>query len=234
MQQAAITEPIRIVSATRATADAFTASTLLGQSLAVLRQISSFETEITFENRDGLPAVYNRAIARAKEQPAILVFLHDDVYLADTLWTQELRRMLTLFDILGLAGNRRRTPKQPSWAFCLNGNVMAWDVPPNLSGAVGHGELPGKISLYGPPHQPCMLLDGLFLAARSQTLLERGVGFDPQFSFHFYDLDFCRQAELKGLKMGTAAIKVIHKSGGTFRSPAWMNAYQVYLQKYGQ
>jgi hypothetical protein len=41
------------------------------------------------------------------------------------------------------------------------------------------------------------------LAARSNTLAEKGLRFDPLFDFHFYDLDFCRQAELRKLRMGT-------------------------------
>jgi GT2 family glycosyltransferase len=89
------------------------------------------------------------------------------------------------------------------------------------------------MSVYGVPHQPCALLDGLMLVPRSTVLNERGVFFDPQFPFHFYDMDFCRQAELKGLKMDTATIKVIHSSGGTFGSPQWAAAYQCYLRKYG-
>ena len=227
-------EPVRIISATRTTADQFESTTLLGRSLSVLRKISEFETQITFENSEGLPTIYNRAIATAKDSPAILVFVHDDVYIADTLWIDEIRRCLAVLDVLGVAGNRRRLPHQPAWAFSgIVDGQFKWDEPQHLSGIVGHGEPPGTMSLFGFPHQPCMLLDGLMLVARSATLIERGVMFDPQFAFHFYDMDFCRQAELKNLKLGTATIKVIHRSGGTFGSPAWAAAYQLYLQKYG-
>ncbi len=41
------------------------------------------------------------------------------------------------------------------------------------------------------------------MAIRSEILIARDLRFDRQFQFHFYDLDFCRQAEIKGVRMGT-------------------------------
>jgi hypothetical protein len=41
------------------------------------------------------------------------------------------------------------------------------------------------------------VLDGLLLAARSETLLSNQLTFDERFDFHFYNMDFCRQAEEK-------------------------------------
>jgi hypothetical protein len=72
------------------------------------------------------------------------------------------------------------------------------------------------------------------IVTRSQTLVESGLRFDPQFEFHFYDLDFSRQAELRNLKMGTCAISVVHESIGRLGVPAWRAAYQKYLSKYGE
>jgi hypothetical protein len=46
-------------------------------------------------------------------------------------------------------------------------------------------------------------------------------------------MDFCRQAELKGLRMGTWPLSVVHESGGAFGSQGWRDGYARYLQKYG-
>ena len=54
-----------------------------------------------------------------------------------------------------------------------------------------------------------------------------GLRFDEQFDFHFYDLDFCRQAELKGMTMGTWPISVVHESGGAYGKPAWREAFEM-------
>ena len=68
--------------------------------------------------------------------------------------------------------------------------------------------------------------------AQVEALFRRGARFDEQFSFHFYDMDFCRQCEQKGLRMGTWPISVIHQSGGSFGSLAWQAARVRYLQKW--
>jgi len=70
--------------------------------------------------------------------PAILVFVHDDVYLCDFFWRGRLREAVERFDIVGLAGNRRRMPRQPSWLF--TDVRFNWDEREYLSGAIGHGQ----------------------------------------------------------------------------------------------
>ena len=75
-------------------------------------------------------------------------------------------------------------------------------------------------------------MDGLLLAARRDTLVARDVRFDERFLFHFYDLDFCRTARARGLKLGTWPLAVTHQSGGAFGSPGWKSAYQTYLAKW--
>jgi GT2 family glycosyltransferase len=75
-------------------------------------------------------------------------------------------------------------------------------------------------------------MDGLFFAVKSETLLRTGLRFDEGFKFHFYDLDFCRQAEVLNLKMGTIGLSVTHESNGNFNTDSWRSAYKDYLQKW--
>jgi hypothetical protein len=89
------------------------------------------------------------------------------------------------------------------------------------------------MSRYGPARQKVKLLDGLLLAVKNTTSITNQLMFDERFLFHFYDLDFCRQAELKNLSCGTWDIAVSHASGGHFGSQAWKMAYQYYLDKWG-
>ena len=222
---------IRLVCGTRATREEFFKSTALGRSLA-LYNFLPFELQLFPENSLGLPTIYNTAIDNAEQSPAILVFLHDDLYICDFFWTEQIMIGLQSFDVLGLAGNKRRLPKQPAWAFI--DEKFTWDNPENLTGVVGHGNgfPPDTITVFGPPCQPCKLLDGLMLVADSAVLLRKNVRFDPTFTFHFYDMDFCRQAELCGLSMGTWAISVIHESGGAFGTDAWKKSYAKYMEKY--
>jgi len=220
----------RFVCATRESQDGFFKNTALGRSFAVFN--APYVDLVVFENNTtGLPKLYNEAIRQAAQNPAILIFIHDDIHLCDFFWSHHLINALEVYDIVGLAGNRRRVPNQPSWAF-VNGEFK-WDEG-NLSGVVAHGKHfpPANISSFGLPGKPVKLLDGLLLAARSETLLSQQVGFDERFDFHFYDMDFCRQAEAKNLKLGTATISVIHESGGRLGTPEWRKAYAKYLEKW--
>jgi GT2 family glycosyltransferase len=235
-QEPMTAEKIRFVCATRGSHDEFFASSPLGRSLPFYRTFpprQRIELRLFKNNVEGLPSIYNVAIEEARADPAILVFIHDDVYLSDYYWAEHLLEGLRVFDIVGLAGNRRRAPRQASWMY-LNDQFLR-DTDENLSGVLGHGEgFPNlkELSVYGLPCQQVRLLDGVMLAVRSRTLTDTGLRFDPRFTFHFYDLDFCRQAEVLGIRMGTWAISVIHASAGKLGGEAWREAYQRYLAKY--
>lgn len=227
-----MTVKFRFVCATREAASQFPERTALGRSLAPYLRGPAVDLKLFANNRRGLPSLYNEAIREAAESPAILIFVHDDVHLCDFFWAVHILTGLRNFDVLGLAGNVRRVPRQPSWHFIDD----SWtrDAPENLSGTVAHGKgfPPASISAYGPPGRQVKLLDGLLLAVHSQTLLAKRIEFDERFDFHFYDMDFCRQAETQQLRLGTWPLSVIHESIGNFDSPGWRAAYARYLEKW--
>ena len=224
--------PFRFVCATRESAQQFPERTALGRSLSPYLRAPGVELKLFTDNRRGLPCLYNEAIREAAQHPAILIFVHDDVLLCDLFWAVHIATGLRHFDVLGLAGNVRRLPRQPSWYFIDDSGTR--DVPGNLSGMVAHGKgfPPASIAAYGPPGRQVKLLDGLLLAVHSQTLLAKRIEFDERFDFHFYDMDFCRQAEARQLRLGTWPISVIHESDGNFDSPGWRAAYARYLEKW--
>jgi hypothetical protein len=230
-------EKIRLVCASRRQSDEFATQTALGQSLS-LRLPERVELRLFPGNSAGLPHVYNIAIEEAREDPAILLFVHDDVYLADFFWAERLREGLSRFDVIGVVGNRRRVARQPSWffsAFDRERDTLTKDNVENFCGAVGYGgggQLEG-IDTFGASGQAVKLLDGLFLATRSTTLWEKSVRFDERFPFHFYDLDFCRQSERAGLAMGTWPVSVVHRSKGSFGGEDWHRGYERYIEKWG-
>ena len=222
---------IRFVVATRASREEFFRKTATGRSLVVYN-FPFIELVLFDQNQLGLPVVYNRAIAAAEKDPAILVFIHDDVHLCDFFLADQIFSALTEFELVGLAGNKRRVPNQPAWAYV--DTKLSWDAKENLSGVVGHGQgFPAmSLNVFGASCQEVKLLDGLMLVCHSNTLLKTGVKFDERFSFHFYDMDLCRQAESKNIKMGTWPISVVHESGGAFGSDAWNDGYRKYIEKW--
>jgi hypothetical protein len=221
---------IRIVCATRGTAEEFHAKAALGRSLG-LRRIQGLEVRLFPCNTEGLARVYNRAIDESRSDPAILVFAHDDVFFTDFYWTREILESIKVFDITGVAGNKRRGPKQPSW-FHVDERFTP-DDPSNLSGIVGHGDgFPTKLDIFGAPMQRVKLLDGVILWCTSNLLHDQSLRFDERFDFHFYDQDFCRVAEKRQLELGTWPFSIVHESAGSFGNESWQRGYRAYLDKW--
>ena len=223
---------IHLVAATKLREEAFWSQSLLGRSLERWRDNDSLTWTISFENRRGLPWVYNRAIEEGAETD-VIICVHDDVWIADADWLEKVVEALGQFDVVGVAGNTRRQPGQCTWAFVPSCRPeFVWDQP-YLSGRISHGsEVESDQQDFGRSPERVQLLDGVFIAVNARLLRASQVRFDTRFSFHFYDLDFCRAASGAGLTLGTWPIEIIHASGGSFESPTWRGAKQVFLDKW--
>jgi GT2 family glycosyltransferase len=221
---------IEIVSATRFSESEFWNKTALGASLRRLAHDTRLVARIACANRRGLPEIYNARIA-APEQEDVLVFIHDDVWIDDFFLADRVIEGLRTYDVIGVAGNRRRVPGQPTWA--IVDAEWTWDDRANLRGAIAHAAHPfGVVSHFGAAPAECELLDGVFLAARKSTLVANGVAFDPRFDFHFYDMDFARSARSRGLRLGTWPICLTHQSKGEFGGERWSENYRSYVEKW--
>ncbi len=225
---------IEVVSATRLSESDFWGRSALGLSLKRLAWDKRLIPAIAFANQRGLPEVFNERL-HARSGSEYLLFVHDDVWLDDYFLADRVIDGLGAFDVIGVAGNRRRVPGQPAWAFVgrnAEGRFI-WDDKEFLSGAVAHGAKPfGAISMFGKAPAECELLDGVFLAARRSILHAHGLRFDPSFDFHFYDLDLCRSARAAGLRLGTWPVAMTHQSGGAFGSAGWLQGLKKYLAKW--
>jgi hypothetical protein len=221
----------RIVAATRLDRAGFISQSLLGRSMERVVMPDALELEVTYENTAGLPEVYNAALARADDVD-VMVFVHDDVWIDDWYVLQRVREGLARFAVVGVAGNRRRLPKQPSW-WLVDTSMVNCDYDVDfISGSIAHFEgAVAKVICYGEAPTAVKLLDGVFLAVRAGTLRQAGVRFDPRFKFHYYDMDFCRQCEQAGLTLGTWPIPLTHGSGGQ-PGDAWRAVYLEYLKKW--
>ena len=217
-----------LVTATRLSRSDFN-NTPLGRSVQRLAFDPSLRLSVIADNAQGLPSVFNPYISETFLNDEI-VFLHDDLWLDDIFFAHRIHEALNTYDVAGLAGNRRLLPEAPAW--CLKNDRMEWDSE-HLTGLVCHGPHPcGAPSVYGPTPATAQLLDGLLIAVRVSALLKKSIRFDERFDFHFYDLDFSRQANTAGLKVGTWPIAVTHASGGAFRSPSWQSRRDLYRAKW--
>jgi GT2 family glycosyltransferase len=229
---------LRLVAATQLSEPLFWDATYLGRSLRRIPESLRPQTMLACNNTGkkvrGLSEVYNLALDRTDADTDIL-FVHDDVYLNDWFLTQRITEALERFDVVGLAGSRNPDLSQPSWGLCFDEklNANGWQPGVQRSGAVNHFDYAcPNVSIYGPTPSPCLLLDGVFLAVRTAAVKERGVRFDPRFTFHCYDIDFCRSAVQQGLRLGTWAISITHDSGGAYGSEPFKRAARAYLDKW--
>ena len=191
---------------------------------------------VAFDNKTGLGEIFNRRID-ATDCGDIVVFAHDDIWIDDFFIADRIVDGLSKFDVIGVAGNRRRVPRQPAWCYVERSaeGKFRWDDVSNLRGAVAHGAMPfGPVTRYGEDGA-CELLDGVLLAARRSRLVGANVLFDPGFEFHLYDMDFCRSAREKNLSLGTWPVAITHQSDGKFGfgGTQWERMFAKYLEKWG-
>jgi len=177
----------------------------------VEKMFSHPKTQILVYENDGvdsLTKIYNIALKDAEND--IVVFMHDDLILE----TQNIApKIVKLFEkhpeygIIGIAGTDNLT--SGCW----------WDNRPDMYGQVGHineGKRHKSIfnkGIFNDKLKDVVIVDGLFFAVRKSLIKE---GFNEQFDgFHFYDITFCVENFLKGVKIGvTTKIELTHKSIG--------------------
>jgi hypothetical protein len=231
---------VTVIAATRQpNEDSFDRLTLLGISLRCMPPSLRPAKKLTFNNSGpggkGLPEVYNEALDDEALETDGLAFVHDDVYIHDWFVGARLTNALREFDLVGVAGSVNPQLKYPSWGLSFDEglNPTGWQNGLVSSGAVNHFDYacPSFVA-FGDTPARCKLLDGLFLAVSVKKARQFGLRFDSQFSFHCYDLDFCRSAEGKDLKIGTWPIAVTHGSAGDFTSESFKKAARKYIKKW--
>ena len=230
--------PVRLVVASQVGEAEFHESTLLGRSLArmpkALRPALTLIAGNTGAGADGLPTIYNRALDAATDGE-ILVYVHDDVHLHDWQLVARAREATARFDVAGIAGAREPDLTQPSWYWRFDDDLTRLGVQSGrLSGSVNHGEPDwSRIRVFGPTPAACRLLDGVLLIVAAERVRAAGARFDEQFRFHHYDIDFCRTAGERGLRIGTWPISITHSSTGAFNSDGFRASAREYLAKWG-
>jgi len=207
----------------------FWTNSALGQSLERI-QFNKEHLIIQFSNTQGLPLVYNTALASPKCKE-LVAFIHDDVWIDDIFFAERIAEGLGKFDVFGVIGNRKCAALQPSWAF--TDRSLSWDHLENLIGAIAHGDYPfGTVQKYQETQGSCALIDGVMMAANRSKLDAHQIRFDERFKFHFYDVDFCRSLERAGLNLGVYPVSLTHQSSGQAGGEAWASEYIEYARKW--
>lgn len=223
--------PLWVVSATQQSEHDFWAQTALGRSLRRhMQKDARISAHIAYAHQDGWSGVYNQAIQSAPED-ALLLLVHDDVWLDATDLFDSIQQGLQQFDVMGVVGNQRCQPMQPSWH--ETNLSFEQENAAFLLGAISHGkDAFGKSKYFSARQGVARLLDGAALATSKRALSHANIGFDLAFASDFYDMDFCRSAHAAGLKLGVWPLAITRQQLGAVRTGAWFTQLQAYLQKW--
>jgi len=176
-------------------------------------------------NGESLTSAYNRGLKQAKND--IVVFCHDDLTIETKQWGNKLVKQFQKnpdYGIIGVAGTKNM-PVSGQW----------WENRKKMYGRVAHTH-EGKtwLSSYsedqGRELQDVVVVDGVFFAI-DKTKIK--VDFNETVEgFHFYDINFCFENHLKGVKIGVSTlIRVNHKSIGA-TNQSWDDNRKIFAETF--
>jgi len=175
-----------------------------------------------------LSQVYNEILEESKTD--IVVLCHDDIYFDTTGWFHKIEKHFEKSDygILGVAGTTHMSETGRWWETNRRKNMI---------GIVNH-ESGGKkwtskySEEFGNNIRETVIVDGVFIAVNKQRIK---TNFIEEFNgFHFYDISFCFENYLKGVKVGVITnIRITHKSIGQ-TNEKWEKNRELFVKKYGE
>ena len=182
-------------------------------------------------NKNSLASVYNQYI-NEEYKDRTLVMSHDDLTIDDQLVSSKLDKAFEKYDVVGLAGTTGPLDIKPPALWHIMGGPRE-----NFRGSVAHyaNETQCYSTSFGLTPDRVLLIDGLFMAVKVKTLLDKGIKFDESnpARFHFYDLDFCLQCNQAGLKIGVWPIWCIHNSPGLMSyTPEFLKGQEWFINKW--
>jgi len=185
-------------------------------------------SNILYDNKEGLPKIYNSFLTEENKHKKI-IFLHHDVLIEDILLFEKLEIAFEKYDIVGLAGAKKCNIKSP---------MSAWHLMcdrEDMIGEVAHSkDKKYWTTVFGPTDSRALILDGVFIAVDVDKLLETNTKFDENFDFHHYDITFCLKANQNKLKMGVYPIKITHFGlGDSMNSENWKQSSEKFKNLYG-
>lgn len=148
----------------------------------------------------------------------ILTFIHNDVYIYDNSWSQNVENLMSRKEIgmIGAFGSGGVHPNGGRTQLTTNHNQA-----PGISNMV-EAEVHGQ-RIMNDQFKYVSIFDGFFMSIKREVLDKAG-GFDQQYQWHhFYDRDICLESLRHGYKNIVLGIKCHHVSGRTANQSHYQN-----------
>lgn len=196
-------------------------------AIGIFLEKTNSDAEIVFDNKEGLPKVYNSFI-KEENKGKRLIFIHDDVLIEDLFIFDKLNLAFETYDIVGLAGAKSCDLKseRPAWHLMAPRESFVGEVAHSHKGITW-------TTVFGQTPSRALTIDGLFIAVDVDKLLNAQLFFDEDFTFHHYDISFCLRANAKKVKIGVYPIRVVHFGlGDSMNTPDWQESAVKFKNKY--
>jgi len=191
--------------------------------------------DIIWNNKEGMPVIYNRKLQEYKDSEVeFVVCVHDDVYIDDLKLYEKLssaHKQLN-YNIIGLAGGLNPVLKNPAlWHIMTERNQQRGEVAHPAGNKNQTMTTP-----FGPTPSRVAIMDGLFMAIHIPTVTKTNWKFNENYTFHHYDISSCIDANRQGLRLGVYPIHVIHSSPGllSIHDKKWAESNEAFLKEYNK
>ena len=194
----------------------------------------NYKLDISWENTDGMPTVYNKKYQEYKDSGAeFIVCVHDDVYIDDLKLYEKLQMAYKLgYNIVGLAGGLNPRLTNPAlWHIMTDRNQQRGEVA-HPAGNTNQT----MTTAFGPTPSRVAIIDGLFIGLHLDSVKKTDWKFNENYKFHHYDLASSIDANRAKLKIGVYPIHAIHSSPGllSIHDKAWVKSNETFLKEYAE
>lgn len=159
----------------------------------------------------------NKAIEECKDYYDYLILMHADVDISIYDFVKRLLETKDKYDIVGLAGTKKLFISQSPLTWFTGSNKYRED----RYGRITHNHDGMMLESFFNRNKEnvrdteVLTIDGLLMCLNKKTMQNEKARFDEQFTYDFYDLDFCVNVQTNtDLKIGTIIMPTIHTSLG--------------------
>jgi len=168
-------------------------------------------------NTDTLTQFGNKMIAYSVDEYDYLILMHSDVNFSLTEFVSHLILTKEKYNVVGLAGTKKLFISQTPLTWFTGSHKY----PKDRYGRITHNHDGMMLESFFNRDKPDVLdtevltIDGLMMCLDKKTMQNEKAKFDEQFTYDFYDLDFCLNVQMNtDLKIGVFVQPTIHNSVG--------------------